>query len=182
MKRLQRAAVLLSLIEALRRRDSWCAETNVQKAVYFLQELLEVPLDLEFVLYKYGPYSFDLREELTSLRADSILTFEIRDPTYGPSYAPGQLRDLIVGDFPKTISRFRKEIDFVAERLGNKGIAELERLSTALYVRLRSPDTGVHKRAQSVRELKPHISSPLAEQAVKEVDAMFEEWQAICKE
>lgn len=66
MKRLQRDAVILSLIENLRAKGSWCGETHIQKATYFVQELLRVPLEFEFVLYKHGPYSFDLSDELTA--------------------------------------------------------------------------------------------------------------------
>ena len=69
MERLQRAAVLLSLIEQLKDRGSWCGDTHIQKTTYFLQELLKVPLGFEFILYKHGPYSFDLEDEITALRA-----------------------------------------------------------------------------------------------------------------
>ena len=90
MNRMQRAAVVVSLIKALKAKDSWCAETNVQKACFFRQELTGVPLDLEFVLYKYGPYSFALTDELTAMRADSILGLRVRDPKYGPCYVLGE--------------------------------------------------------------------------------------------
>ena len=68
MNRLQRAAVLLTLLEQLQARGSWCGETHVQKSVYFLQDLLQVPLGFEFVLYKHGPYSFDLNDEITAVQ------------------------------------------------------------------------------------------------------------------
>jgi len=42
----------------------------------FLQDLMRVPLELEFILYKHGPFSFDLRSELTSLRADELVKLE----------------------------------------------------------------------------------------------------------
>ena len=131
MKRLQRASVLVSFVESLRENESWCGETNIQKAAYFLQELLEVPLGYKFVLYKYGPYSFELSEELTSLCADSFLDLQIRDSRYGPSYVPGGMRDFLFERFPKTLRRFQDQIDFVSVRLGNKHVPELERLATA---------------------------------------------------
>jgi len=70
MDRLRRAALLTQLIERLRRRGSWCGETHVQKATLFLQDLTRIPMGFDFILYKHGPFSFDLRDELTSLRAD----------------------------------------------------------------------------------------------------------------
>ena len=173
MKKLQRAAVLLSLVEAMRERGSWCGETNVQKAVYFLQELAGVPLGFDFVLYRYGPYSFELTDELTALLADSILRLEFRDPRYGPSYGPGELRNLIANSFPKTVSRFRNRIDFVAERLGPRGVADLERLSTALFVHRKTPQASAKDKAARITTIKPHITQPDAEEAVKEVDKMI---------
>jgi hypothetical protein len=35
MKRLKQAAILISLINKLDEKDSWCGETNIQKATYF---------------------------------------------------------------------------------------------------------------------------------------------------
>lgn len=180
MKRLQRAAVLLSLIEEMTKEDSWCGETNIQKASYFLQELCGVQLEFDFILYKYGPYSFDLSDELTALRADSILDLKIRDPRYGPCYELGDLGDQVLGRFGKTIARYREHVKFVASRLGSKGIAELERVATALYVRLK--DTRCSEPAKQITEitrLKPHIFEMDAKKAVEEVEKMCEAADAL---
>jgi uncharacterized protein YwgA len=181
MNRMQRTAVILSLIEALRAKDSWCAETNVQKACFFLQELMGVPLGLEFVLYKYGPYSFELTDELTAMRADSLLALRVRDPRYGPCYVPGELAERLVERYPKTVGRFAGQVEFVAQRLGGKKVADLERVATALYVRKEMGSASVHDRANRIIELKPHIPRPEADAAVREVDKMFDEArQLIC--
>src|SRR5262249_25119884 len=80
MERLQRATVLLALIEELRDGGSWGGETHLQKAVYLLQELFQVPLGFDFVLYRHGPYSFDLADEVTALQADQLLATQLRQP------------------------------------------------------------------------------------------------------
>lgn len=172
MKRMQRAAVLVSLVKALKTQDSWCAETNVQKSCFFLQELTGVPLDLEFVLYKYGPYSFELTDELNAMRADSLLTLRIRDPRYGPCYVPGDLADSLLQRYPKTVTTYAGQVAFVAQRLGNKGVADLERVATALYVRKKAENADVNQRAGRISELKPHIAMSDAKAAVREVDEM----------
>jgi hypothetical protein len=175
MNRMQRAAVVVSLIKALKAKDSWCAETNVQKGCFFLQELAGVPLDLEFVLYKYGPYSFELTDELTAMRADSLLALRIRDPRYGPCYVCGDLADSLLERYPKTVGKYANEVEFVAQRLGSKGVADLERVATALYVRKETEAGGVNERARRIAELKPHISMSDAQAAVREVDNMLAE-------
>ena len=40
----QRTAVTLSLMDALHQQGSWCGETHIQKALYFLQELAHVAM------------------------------------------------------------------------------------------------------------------------------------------
>jgi hypothetical protein len=64
-----RSAILLDLAAQLREHGSWTGETHVQKAAYFLHELLGVPSGLRFVLYRHGPFSFDLRASLNKLEA-----------------------------------------------------------------------------------------------------------------
>jgi hypothetical protein len=173
MNRLQRTAVIVSLIEGLRAKDSWCGETNVQKGCFFLQELTGVPLGLEFVLYKYGPYSFELTDELTAMRADSLLALRVRDPRYGPCYVPGELAGSLLERYPKTVARYANEVAFVAQRLGSRGVADLERVATALYVRKEVAAVAVNERACRITQLKPHISLSDAQAAIREVDKMF---------
>lgn len=76
MDRLKRGAILVQLVRELRENGSWCGETHLQKGTYLLQELTKVPLGLEFILYKHGPFSFDLRDELTGLRADEVIALQ----------------------------------------------------------------------------------------------------------
>ena len=64
-----RSAILLDLAAQLREHGSWTGETHVQKAAYFVQELLGVPSGFRFVLYRHGPFSFDLRASLNKLEA-----------------------------------------------------------------------------------------------------------------
>ncbi|MBI4322279.1 MAG: hypothetical protein HY675_27615 [Chloroflexi bacterium] len=173
MDRLQRAAVILSLIESLRNKGSWCGETHVQKAVFFLQFMLGVPLEYRFILYKHGPFSFDLRDEITEMRVDGFLKLEPQPYPYGPSLVPDKGSDLlkqIVGRFSE---QYAEQLGFVARELGEKGVTELERLGTALYLAEVKKVTGsVEGRAQVMIELKPHITLDFALSAVAEVDRM----------
>ena len=123
------------------------------------------------MLYKYGPYSFELTDELTALRADSILTLDVSDPKYGPRYVPiDKMRSFLQKRFPKTVSRHKKQVEFVAGKLGGKGVADLECLATALYVRLKGNKESppARGRAAKIVKLKPRISEADAECAVRE--------------
>lgn len=168
MDRLRRAALLTRLMERLRERDSWCGETHVQKAAFLVQELMKIPLELEFVLYRHGPYSFDLRDELTGLRADGLVRLDPQGP-WGPHFVPTEHSAYIQGLYPRTLQQYEGRVTFVAAALGDKGVAALERLTTAFYA-LKRPETGntVEQRVAWIRKRKPHISVDLATTAFDE--------------
>jgi len=91
MDAFERKGVLLDLIDRLNRGGSWCGETHIQKSVYFLQELLGVPLDFNTIFYKHGPYSFDLADELVSLIAAEGLMLS-RGSRTGQAYGRSRRR------------------------------------------------------------------------------------------
>jgi uncharacterized protein YwgA len=171
MDRLQRAAILTELMDRLRAAGSWCGETHMQKAVYFLQEAFEVPLGYEYIFYKYGPYSFDLTEDLTALRADYLIEWNHRSPGYGPSLIPTSWSDQLRQRYPKTLEKYRPAIQSVSQALGRKDVKELEKLATALYVtRQAGAPSDVDSRARRLCELKLHVSLEESQAAVEEVD------------
>ena len=175
MKRLQKAAILTDLAERMRDHGSWCGETHIQKAVYFLQELLRVPLGYGYILYKHGPFSFDLRDEITELRVYELFRLETRPVPYGPSLRPTTNAEELKSRYPTTLNNYSKRLAFVAEALDGKGVADLERLATALFVSLTAKDVDPEARARHLHDLKPHVSLDSALKAVKEVDAMRQE-------
>lgn len=168
MKELQRNAVLLKLVHALDERGSWCGETHIQKATFVLEEATHVPLDLSFMLYKHGPFSFELREVLSSLMCEGFVELYLRDPSYGPSFRTTATGDALSADFPRTLSKYRPQIDYVAERLCQKGVDDLEKVATALFVLREDPVEPDDARASIIHDLKPHIPVEEAKEALIE--------------
>jgi hypothetical protein len=173
MDRLQRASVMLSLLEALRGKGSWCGETHIQKAMYCLQEITAVPTDFDFILYKHGPFSFNLRDELTAMRADGLVEMHLNPSPFGPSLYPTDAGLALRNRFPKTVAMYQRQVDFIAAIVGTQNVAALERLATALYVTREMPGGTVEERAGLLNQLKPHISIGQAIEAVKEVDRVL---------
>jgi hypothetical protein len=178
MDRLRKAALLTRLIRQLRDRGSWCGETHVQKAAFLLQDLMDVPLGLDFILYKHGPFSFDLRDELTGMRADNLVTLESQFP-YGPRLNITDQSEYIQNVFSKTLKANDGKISFVAEKLGGMGVAELERLATALFITKRTT-TGpsVEKRAAELTKRKPHIPLEASIAAAEAADRIIQDARA----
>ena len=177
MNRLERASLLVALTEKLRASGSWAGETHVQKAMYILERVLGVPAGFEFILHKHGPFSFDLRDEIGTLRADGFVDWEVKSERYGPSLKAGRLSVALKHQFPGMPEKYTSEIDFVSSRLGDKNVARLERLATAIYVTFEQ-GTAADRRAARINELKRHVSLSDAETAVEEADNLIREARA----
>ena len=172
LNRLQKASLIITFIEKLKENGSWGGETHVQKAMYFLQHMTELPMGFTFILYKHGPFSFDFRDELAGMFADDLLKNEIVAFPYGPSLNPTPSGKRIRDHFFDSIQIYQNKLDFVSNFLGNKGVVELERMGTALYVTLETDGLDQETRSNRIIQLKPHIKIDEARVAVQQVDEM----------
>ena len=170
MTKTKRLAVLAALTIRLREEGSWCGETHVQKAVYFLQELLRISTSFEFVLYKHGPFSFDLRDAIGRMRAEGMLELQQQPYPYGPSLVvPSHKRQLLQQRFPRTLEKYSSGIEFIAKELSDLPVSKLEGLATGLYMKRQYPMETQVSHAHRVNRAKPHI---LVEEAVAGIQAV----------
>ncbi|MCV2490816.1 hypothetical protein OF117_15780 [Geodermatophilus sp. YIM 151500] len=175
MKRLARAAVLSALADGLHERNSWTGETHLQKATFFLQEALGVPFEYDFILYKHGPFSFALRDELNSLEADRFIEVKPQRYPYGPRLETTHIGKALQAKFPRTMEMHRAAVDQVADFVRDRGVGELERLGTALLLIKENPNAHDEKLAELMTGIKPHVSLPEALTAVGEVRSFMSE-------
>ena len=167
MDQVERAAIICRLVQSMREADSWAGQTHIQKTVLFLQEMLGVPLGYKFILYKYGPFSFDLREELALMRATLMLDIE-PNMNYGTSFTLDRRGDLAV----RRSTGYEDPIEFIAQQVSAFDVQTLERLSTTFFVRNRQPALNDTQVVARVTELKPHISQADARDAVRQIDEL----------
>lgn len=176
----EKSAVLGELIEELLNHGSWCGETHVQKAAYLAQELLGVPLGFEFVIYKHGPFSFDLRDALTAMRANNLLLLQFRSDSYGPSLLPAKDLISLKARLEELLAGYSERLKFVAGLFEKKGVKELEKLSTAYFVSAKlGLEQPLSDRAILLHELKPHVPLDEAEDALRNVDLVIEKGRAV---
>jgi hypothetical protein len=173
MNRLVQEAVLVGLAKRLADEGSWGGETHLQKAAYLLSELRDVDFDFNFILYKHGPFSFELRDELASMRAEGLMEPYAPSLRYGPKLQITPRGEALEDRFVKTMERYGDSLDWVAATLGTRGVMELERLATAMWVTRKNPDGSVRARAEALVNVKPHISLPAAIESVEEIDRLL---------
>ena len=171
MDRIKRTALLTALAESLGKKGSWCGETHLQKATYFLQALEKVPVGFDFILYKHGPFSFELRDALTAMRADGLFDLHQQWP-YGPTLVPTEKSKFLRQQCSKTLQKYKKQLNFVSDQLGKQNVSELEKLATALYIRMQASTKTETQRAKYLHALKPHVSLDDSLEAVKTVDGI----------
>ena len=179
LSRLGRNAIVLSLADELKAAGSWCGETHLQKSIYLLQELTRVPLGFDFILYKHGPFSFDLRDELTAMRADYQLELLIHPIPYGPSLVTTKFGKRLQERLSSVVKLHRNEIEFVAEHLGSKSVTDLEQLGTAYYVKKEDYSRSLGQVARRVNELKPHIPMDIAREAAVGIDEIIAAYNSV---
>lgn len=174
MQYLERASILLNLLAELYRNGSWCGETHLHKCTLFLQRLLNVPLGYEFIFYKYGPYSFDLSDEISRLRGDDLV--QVRPtPPYGVRILPGNNAELVFQKFSAASDPYKQQITFVAQKIGPKSVSELEKIATALWVKLENPGANSLILSTELTGLKPHVSTEEANKALEELNRLMSE-------
>jgi uncharacterized protein YwgA len=173
MNRLLQEAVLVGLARRLADRGSWTGETHLQKASYLLSELRDVDFDFDFILYKHGPFSFELRDELASMRSEGLIDTVIPNPRYGAKLVITERGDELERRFEKTMQRYGQQLDWIADTLGARGVMDLERLATAMWMTRQHEGPSVRSRAEALVGVKPHIPLDDAIAAVEEVDRLL---------
>lgn len=165
-----RCALVVEVAKLLRSRGSWCGETHLQKALYILQDLSKASLGYKFIIYKHGPYSFELNSELAAMRASNILELQFPRKDYGPSIVPTAFGNRILEVNRENIRGFEPAIEFLADWFAANDVRHLEKVATAYFITQKNPRAPSMARAQQLNTLKPHVSIQAAEEAVRIVD------------
>ena len=165
---IDRWAVVVQLVKSMKANEGWSGETHVQKTLFFLQELLNVPCGYQFVLYKHGPYSFDLHDDLGRMLTNQVLRLEPRLP-YGPSFGLEEVGNRVIQQKKAIVDQYRKNIHFIASALAKEDVRKLERLGTAFLLKKEFPSADEAALASKIVELKPHVPDNLALEAVRAV-------------
>ena len=159
MKRLQKAALIVEMLDKMIKKGSWAGETHLQKCLFLLQNMSNVPIGYEFRLYKYGPFSFDLRDDLVQLQAEGVLNLSPRSSSYGSSLEPSRPSLLLLHKhFPNTLKKYQHEICFVADQFGDMNARDLERYATVYHFFLKDSNSSNEEIGEMVNGVKPYIT------------------------
>jgi uncharacterized protein len=141
-------------------RQARLGRTAFMKILFFLQESRGVPLDYQFSLYSYGPFDSDVLSDISSAERLNVLkSTTIYYPSgIGYEYSRGTGADSLEGLAEDFVKAHQGDIKWALDHFSRKTAAELELLSTILYIaKYQNPKT-VDKLIEQVELVKPHFS------------------------
>lgn len=169
MTKSREMSLIGGVVKLLREEHSWTGETHIQKTAYIAKMLRDVPFESEFVLYKHGPFSFDMSKSLVHMRSRSLLSIS-PNPGYGPTFEVNlPLWAAVERSTGGYFAQFEGALREVCSFLGNRNVGALERLATAVFLNAEHPNASVDEKAEKMISLKPHILRALAISAFEEV-------------
>ena len=134
--------------------------TAFMKILFFLQESKGVPLHYQFSLYSYGPFDSDVLADISSAERLNVLkaTTVYYPSGIGYEYSLGSDAKSVENLAADFINVHRKSIDWALEHFSGRTAAELELLSTILFVAKYQNPNSVDKLIDQVELIKPHFS------------------------
>jgi hypothetical protein len=101
------------------------------------------------------------------MKAMGLLKVVPQPYPYRPRIEEDQSAEVLKRMYAKTTDAYKEQVIKVADFLNAKGVAELERLATAVYViKETGNNSNVEAQAEKLRQYKPHVEETLAESAV----------------
>jgi hypothetical protein len=144
--------------------------TAFMKLCFFLQESRNVPLGYQFSIYSYGPFDSDVLTDLsTAVQMNVLKSTPVYYPSgYGYEYSLGSDESVrtLATEF---LQANRESIRWATTNFGKKTAAELELLSTTLFVAKFNNPKDVAALVSQVQLIKPHFSLDQINRGFKEL-------------
>jgi hypothetical protein len=164
----RKSALVLNVIKCLRKQGSWTGKTHVQKSLFLLKATSGMEVPFTYVLYKHGPYSFEVESELEQMRSYAAITSEPDPDGYGVVLKPGPGANFIERG-ARWEEAEAQEVEKICRFVGRRNVSELERLATAAWIRTNEGVRETRGVASRLHELKPHVPVSEAELADAEL-------------
>jgi uncharacterized protein YwgA len=160
----QRQALVLAMIETLRRKGSRTGKAHIIKGFFLAKAAGLLDLPFQFFLYKHGPYSMDIEETIEQMKSYGAAEVEPAFDGYGVLLSPGSNATFVERLAPLS-EKAKQGIEKVCEFLCHRNASRLERLATAAWIRSQEGKDDPDQVAKRLNELKPHVSLAEARKA-----------------
>ena len=168
----------ITLVREIHSRDIPVRKTAIQKVPYLLQEVCGFGMDLRFVMYHYGPYSFELAHAIETLNATGIIDVKRDETGYGYliSISDEEIADKISKQAEPFLKKGRKKIQEIIDYVADLDVQSLELLTSTHFAKKLLREKGLPEDNDTIVStmgiLKPHFSKSKVLQAVDDLDTL----------
>ena len=163
----------IDIIHELAIKSPNLGKTAMMKYLFLLQQVYKVPLNYDFEIYTFGPYSSEVMGDIDFANSFNVISIEaVTYPSGHMGYNINAKNNPIREDSDNS---YEKEIDALLELFGEKNAKELELLTTIVYLyrnaKINSWDLSREVIAQDVYEIKPHFNFNAIEEGYDSLEA-----------
>jgi len=159
-------ALILAVIEDFHANGKAVYKHQIQKVLYLLSIQGEVNVPFDFVLYRRGPYSFEVDAEIEQMLSYAAIT-RAASGAYGTTFIPGRNAAFVHEHARAFTPAEQHAIHRICQFAAEQTPLELDRVSAAGWLRAREQlrdDQGI---ASRLRSLKSHVSNDEANTAAQ---------------
>lgn len=153
--------------------DKSLGKTKLQKLVFLMQELEQLPQLYRFHFYTYGPYSSDLSGDVGYMEAVDGLRIARYTSNNAWEIAPGDEAQTFLDSAEPFLAEHRDAVDTVINQFGHRNAGELELIATLVYVMHYDPcwqPTDRSYLVDKVKELKPKFSDAEIRRSIEQLE------------
>lgn len=135
-------------------------KTKLQKLIYFLKAVKNLPLEYSYRFYTYGPYCDELAGDLSYLSAIGALEISFDTNRFGYAVREGKHADMFRNKAEWFFKKHQQDIDDVVQKFMGKNAREMELLSTILYLTYNEQQCRENRDSllERAKDLKPQFA------------------------
>jgi len=158
----QRIAVIRFIVDKI--KD--VGKIKIQKLIYFLQMVFEVPFGYDYKMHYYGPYSEELNDDLVVMQVNNIVNVEADPAGYGYHIMPGSEKTTAMNE---VLEKYSNSISKCLDSLKSFSPSQLEILGTLHFVNNVAGVSDEEKIIEKTAMLKPLFSKSSIEEMYNEL-------------
>ena len=159
------------LAKRLERISPQFGRTVLQKMIYILEEVFDIPCEYQYSLYIYGPYSTELANDLDYIEFLDGVNVRWVPAIGGYNITPGDKCEHVCEKAEVFLDRYKSGINMAINEFGDKNAGELELIATIVYVdhyaKTKEQPVSFEKLVDEVEEIKPKFTKEYIEKTVR---------------
>lgn len=168
-------ALIVELAEKMQLKGHWLGKTALQKFIYLLEMVYNVPCGYFFTLYIHGPFCSDIMNDLDYVSALNGVKVEYDYNMNGYRITPGSSGKEIKNKAQDFLSVNEQHIEKMLQDFGLLRTRDLELRSTIVFIdrdaKISGREFDRNEFIQEIKGIKPHFSRQEIEFALDELES-----------